>query len=771
MSLAANRSYEFGPFRLDAEERQLFREGAPVPLPPKVFETLLALVEHNGHIQGKEELMKRVWPDTFVEENNLTKNISELRKVLGEGQNGGRYIETVPKRGYRFVASVKKDWSEGAELIVEEHTRTRVITEEEEETSDNGATEKTVASGGTFSAQNERAVIEAETQAVGPKAIGDSARITHPAGSSKTHHRNIVLTLAALLAAGAVAFVLYKFSSRGRPGNAPAAVAPFQRMKLERLTVTGRAVDAAVSPDGKYVAYVALDGGRRSLWLRQLATSSNIQIAAPAEGGYGYLTFTRDGSHIFYTKMEKNTHFTLYRIPLLGGVPRTVVENIQSPVTLSPDGKQLAFIRWYPDQAEMALIIANADGTQERKLSTRQRPVFLSYGGAAWSPDGKIIVFAVRNPDDAHRRLFEVNVADGKEKEIASYQWLNVGRLAWLKDGSGLVVSASDQSGASQLWHLSYPGGEVRRITNDLDSYTGVSMTEDSGALVTILGELRSNVWTIPPGADASLAKQITFGRIEGDDGITLAPDGKVIYTSNAGGEVDVWIMEADGTGQRQLTFDAGRNVLPEISPDGHHIVFVSNRTGSNHIWRVDADGRNLRQVTDGAEEVDPHISPDGQWMVYAAADSGKSWTIWKKPIEGGQPVRLTDRPATYPIVSPDGKLVACNYMIESPSQPQQWRIAIVPFEGGQPVKVFDVPSFALRQIRWTPDGRFLTYVETRDEVSNIWSLPIDGAPQKQLTDFKTGRIFSFAWTQDGKQIVYARGALTSDVVLISDFR
>jgi eukaryotic-like serine/threonine-protein kinase len=769
MSLAANRSYEFGPFRLDAEERQLFRDGAPVSLPPKVFETLLALVEHNGHVQGKEELMKRVWPDTFVEENNLTKNISELRKVLGEGQNGGRYIETVPKRGYRFIASVKKDWGEGAELIVEEHTRTRVITEEEEETGDNETTEKTVVSSGTFSMPNERAVIEAKARAVEPK--GAPARITHPVGISRRHRRSIVLSLAALIAAGAVASALYKFSSRDRPKSVPAAVAPFQRMKLERLTVTGRAVDAAVSPDGKYVAYVVLDGGRRSLWLRQLATASNIQIAAPVEGGYGYLTFTRDGSHIFYTKREKNTHFTLYQIPLLGGVPRKVVENIQSPVTLSPDGKQLAFIRWYPEQAEMALIIANADGTEERRLATRKRPVFLSYGGAAWSPDGKVIVFAVRNPDDDYRRLFEVNVVDGKEKEIASYQWLSVGRLAWLKDGSGLVASASDQSGASQLWHLSYPGGEVRRITNDLNSYTGVSMTEDSGSLVTILGELRSNVWTIAPGADASRAKQITFGRIEGDDGITLAPDGKVIYTSNAGGEVDVWMMEADGTGQRQLTFGAGRNVLPEVSPDGRYIVFVSNRTGSNHIWRVDADGRNLRQVTDGAEEVDPHISPDGQWMVYAAADSSNSWALWKIPIEGGQPVRLTDRPATYPVVSPDGKLVACNYMLESPSQPQQWRIAIVPFEGGQPVKVLDVPTFPLRQIGWTPDGHSLTYVETRDEVSNIWSLPIDGAPPKQLTGFKTDRIFSFAWTQDGKQLLYARGALTSDVILISGFR
>lgn len=769
MSLAAIRSYEFGPFRLDAEERQLFRDDAPVPLPPKVFETLVALVEHNGHILEKEELMKRVWPDTFVEENNLTKNISEIRKVLGEGQNGGRYIETVPKRGYRFVATVKKDWSEGAELIVEEHTRTRVITEEEEETNDNDTSEKTVASPIALTMPSEQAVIETGPQAIEPK--GAPARITHPAGSSKRHGRSLVLVLAALLAAGAVAFVLYKFTSRERPKNVPAAVAPFERMKLERLTVTGKAVDAAISPDGKYVAYVVSDGGRRSLWLRQLATSSNIQIAAPTEGGYGYLTFTRDGSHIYYTKMEQNTHFTLYQIPLLGGVPRKVVENIQSPVTLSPDGKQLAFVRWYPDQAEMALMIANADGTEERKLAERQRPIFLSYGGAAWSPDGKIIVFAVRNPEDDHRRLFEVNVVDGKEKEIASYQWLNVGRLAWLKDGSGLVVSASSQSGASQLWHLSYPAGEVRKITNDLDSYTGVSMTEDSGALVTILGELRSNVWTIPPGADASRAKQITFGRIEGDDGITLASDGKIIYTSNAGGEVDVWMMEADGTGQRQLTFDAGRNVLPEVSPDGRHILFVSNRTGSNHIWRVDADGRNLRQMTHGAEEIDPHLSPDGQWMVYAAADSTKSWTIWKMPLEGGPPIRLTDRPATYPIISPDGKLIACNYMIESPSQLQQWRIAIVPFEGGQPIKVFDVPSFALRQIRWAPDGRSLTYVETRDEVSNIWSLPIDGGPPKQLTDFEANRIFSFAWSHDGKRIVFAKGALTSDVVLVRNFR
>ena len=130
----AKQFYEFGPFRIDRAERLLLRDGQVVPLTPKVFDTLLVLVENSGHILTKDEVMKMVWPETVVEEANLSKNISTLRKALGESTGQYQYIETIPWRGYRFVASVREVGDENADLILEERTRSRVLIEQEQET-------------------------------------------------------------------------------------------------------------------------------------------------------------------------------------------------------------------------------------------------------------------------------------------------------------------------------------------------------------------------------------------------------------------------------------------------------------------------------------------------------------------------------------------------------------------------------------------------------------------------------------------------------------
>src|SRR5215470_5990745 len=132
MGRSENNLYEFGPFHLDTAERLLLRDSLPVTLAPKVFDTLVALVQHSGHLLTKDELMQKVWPDSFVEEVNLTVNISALRKALGDDQNGQRYIDTVPKKGYRFVAPVRELANNGAALVVENRITERIGAEEEE---------------------------------------------------------------------------------------------------------------------------------------------------------------------------------------------------------------------------------------------------------------------------------------------------------------------------------------------------------------------------------------------------------------------------------------------------------------------------------------------------------------------------------------------------------------------------------------------------------------------------------------------------------------
>jgi serine/threonine protein kinase/Tol biopolymer transport system component len=581
-------------------------------------------------------------------------------------------------------------------------------------------------------------------------------------GEIKRHKGGALLVLGALIVAVAgITFGVYRFAGRKQLSAKPSA--PLQEMKVRRLTSTGKAADAAISPDGRYLVHVLADGGKQSLWLRQVETTSNVQIVPPADVLYSGLNFSRDGNYIYYNASDKGTQ-TLYKMPVLGGAPKKLVVEVDSTVAFSPDGKLMAFIRGDPAKGENALIVANADGTAEKRLAVRKEPGSFNNwpyarNAPAWSPDGQSIAApAGVGGGGPSESVIEVRVADGAMKLVTPRKWWRIEGVEWLRDGSGLVVNASEQSSSPfQIWHLSYPGGEAHRITNDPNDYRGVSLTADSKVLVTVQSEVLSNIW-IAPHNDAGLAKQVTSGRYDGQEWVAVTPDNKIVYASRAGGNYDLWITDADGGNQKQLTAHAGNNDHPAVTPDGRYVVFISDRTGSSTpVWRVDIDGSNPSQLTDGGGWY-PECSSDGQWVIYTSKSTGE---LWKVPIDGGKPVRVTDYYVPGPAVSPDGKWIASLWYRDTS------KVAIIPFEGGEPIKTLDI---GWTRVHWTPDGRALAYVDRRDP-SNISSRPLDGGPPRQLTDFKSDRIFSFAWSRDGKQLALARGTLTNDVILISDFR
>jgi len=575
--------------------------------------------------------------------------------------------------------------------------------------------------------------------------------------------------LALIIALAFGGFGAYKFYE-----SIKASPSPFVRMQFKRMTASGKALRAAISPDGKYVVFAQSDAGRQSLLVRQVTTSNVIEIVPAANVTYRGLSFSNDGNFVYYVVQEQNNPIqNLYQVPVLGGVSRKILTNIDSPVAVSPTGEELAFVRRYRGKGEDALIVARSDGSGERILSSRRGPDFLGISGASWSPDGKLIACpAGTNSGGRQMFVLQFNVANGSEKILAPKRWISVGRISWMRDGRGLVISAVEQgSTLSQLHHLSLPGLQVRRVTNDLNDYRDMSLTLDSTALVTVQSEAHVNVWILSSN-DLGGGSRITdgIGQYNGVRGLTWAPNGRLVYVSRASGSQDIWMMNRDGSDPLQLTTAETRaDIYPAVSPDGRYIVYVSTRTGNSNIYRMEISSGDEIQLTSGTSEEFPVITTDGKWVIYTNTSS-TNFTLWKVAIDGGAPVRLTGRLSQWPAVSPDGTRIACWYR---PTPDSRWKLAIFPIDGGDPELMIDMPPSAESSIpvRWMPDGSGISYVGTHQGASNIWFQPLNGLAPLPLTSFQADQIFWFDWSVDGLFLACSRGTVTNDVVLINEVK
>ncbi|HKU74317.1 MAG TPA: DPP IV N-terminal domain-containing protein, partial [Pyrinomonadaceae bacterium] len=510
-----------------------------------------------------------------------------------------------------------------------------------------------------------------------------------------------------------------------------------------------------------------------SLWLRQISTNSLVRIVPPETGGYLATTFSPDGELVYYVATLERNKFvpTLYRVPVLGGTPVKVLDRVLSAIGFSGDGKQFAFVR--RNQDDVALMVANTDGSGEpRNIATLKLPNGFSTSGPSWSPDGKRIANGMFNASGAgYSTVVEVPVEGGEPRQIGTEKWASVGRLLWLDDGSGLIMTAQPEfsSIGTQVWFLPYSGGPAHRITNDLNGYGEVSLglTADSGTIATIQQVNASSIWITTPNEDESRARQIVKTSLP--ETVTWTPDGKIVYASRTGENWDLWMANQDGSASKQLTADAFIDQQPTVSTDGRYIVFQSNRSGARNIWRIDADGSNPKQLTQG-NSLDgyPRVSPDGQFVVFMSLRSG-TWTIWKVGIDGGAPVQLTNSSSEFPSIAPDGRWISYFYTDEQANN--QPKLAIIAFEGGAPVKTIDLPRFVQPiAFAWMPDGQSIAYLDNSSGILNVWSQPLDGGTPRQLTNYKSEFVTSFAIFRDGKIATY-RWSATRDIVLIKDFK
>lgn len=480
------------------------------------------------------------------------------------------------------------------------------------------------------------------------------------------------------------------------------------------------------------------------------------------------MEYASDGSSSFYTRHDPGgNNSALYRISALGGVPLKLRDDLSGEFSLSPDNLRVAFLRENPANKTRSLIISSIDGANEKTLLTL--PVYgLSLRSVAWSPDGAAIAIGSRADERAQLRIMLVQADNGRADALTTAVWRDIARMVWVKDGSGLLVIAAQASPDEnrQVWFVSVPHGETKHVTNDASLYDrGLTVSADPNKFLVVQLKQQNNIWMGNTG-DFANAKQMTFATFNlatGNFAFDWLPDNRIIYASSLGQGLSLWTMDAGGGEVKEITAPGHIDGLPAATADGRFVVFASNRTGGDEIWRIEPDGANPKQLTTCGHNSQPTVSRDGKSVFYISSCDGAG-TLWRVSIDGGQPVKLTDRPASWPWVSPDGKYIACGYQ----TTPDKVQLAVLQIEGGEPLKLFDVPPYATFNfaLRWIPDGSAITY---RDWVWGLWRQPLAGGAAERINGVPEEKIYCYGWSRDGKLFAFSRGTEIRDLVLMSN--
>ncbi len=628
------------------------------------------------------------------------------------------------------------------------------------------------AGGGLGSALHESSV-----QVVGSSAPQSPSGVAHASNSSvvldAAKQHKVALTAAvivALLLMVSAGYGVYSlFANR-------TTTIPFQSFSATQLTNSGRAMAAAVSPDGKYVVSVMNDNGKQSLWLRNVPSGSNTQILESDVFALLSPVFSVDGSYIYYRKAidATDSEFHMYRMPVLGGTPQLLVRDIDAGPALSPDGKQMAYARANdPDAGKYRLLLANLDGSDEKILQIAPVPVPLSL---SWSPDGTRIAFVSYSQGGAQAQISLFDVAQKKETPLTSYPDKLFFDLAWTPDGRGLLVNYR-ASGTSnqQLGYVSYPGGRFQSLTNDTHGYQTLSLSADGRSMVSIQGQRSDSVFLQPlsgkaaPVAVRGLPNQAEVRNVAWD------ALGNLIVTT----ATSILRMSPDGSRQTTILNDPSESItLASVCSRGGPILFgTAGREGktTTNIWRVEADGSRPKQLTSGKQDFWPLCSPDGASFYY---EDYAVFRVMKMAIDGGPPelIKASAIPNGYMVggvnFSPDGRLMPeFTYITDAATQSATIKIALIDVttNAETPAKTFvPRPDFA-PPIAIAPDGKAVAYNIAENGVGNVWLQPLDGSPGRRLTNFNSDRSFTFQFSPDGKSLGLVRTHVVSDVVLLLD--
>ncbi|HKT70916.1 MAG TPA: DPP IV N-terminal domain-containing protein, partial [Terriglobales bacterium] len=507
------------------------------------------------------------------------------------------------------------------------------------------------------------------------------------------------------------------------------------------------------------------EGEKQSLWVRQVATGSDVQVLAPDVVQYQGLALSPDGNYVYMSRSDKTTvNFNyLYVMPVLGGTPKQILRDVDTAPAWSPDGKRFAFLRGDPSHSQMFVLTANSDGSGESVVA--KRPALINFPAPlSWSPDGKWLALSLQLLDKGGASRFAVELispANGEVRDLYVTELPLLG-VRWLPDGSGVLVNRLDPaSSKQQIYFVSYPDGKLSRFTNDLTSYDGFSLdlTQDGRSLAAVQTTAQSHLWLVPEAGSES-AKQVTSGDVELTNAVTWADNTHLLGTTSRGTLVSIG---TDG-GANTLISGGAPVLIVRGCRDRNQVLLDRFEGGTDRVYRSDPDGSNLQAVGPGFLQ---GCSPDASWYLYVDASD----KLFRAPLSGGTAHALTEAGAAAGTdISADGKLVLYRYQ-ELVNGVFGLFAGVIRSDDGVRTKSFRLPIGA-GGLRWSPDGKSFQYGLTRDGAGNLWEQPISGGAARQITHFPPGEdIGGFEWSKDGKQLAVVRGHVNSNVIVISDFR
>ena len=731
-------SYQFGDIAVDCANLRVYKAGAPRKMTPRAFEVLVFLIEHRGRIIEKQELFEQIWKESFVTDNALSRIIKEIRQVIGDDADAPRYIETAPKRGYRFIADVSAE-SPAAEPVL-------------------------VPSDATFSRQ-------VEPQNTSGKAEASSAVIPNTSKRETAFRASmgLIVALIAVVAAGLV-FAIWKATNK----NVSTALTPRPR-PVQVTTWSGLDFFPSLSPDGNSIAYSSDHQGSFEIYVKQLAPGGR-EIQITSDGAQNFQpAWSLDGKLIAYHSYRRG----IWVVPALGGSARQLTEFGSRPAW-SPDVSTIAFqsqqivdFAAAPSgvPAPSSIWTVSSQGGNPTPLTQAGEPVG-GHGSPSWSPDGKRVLFSASNPDS----IWSVSISGKDLKQVVANTQL-ISDPVYSSDGQSVYFGSSRELNFS-LSRIEVspatgePLGEAEQlITTGNMPIRHLSISADGKRLAYTVVSNVDRLWTVPitststeaAGPPMPLTSDTSFRK-----GLpAYSPDGRKLAFAEfvAGSPGQIWLMDADGKNQAQLTLDPHQHTSPSWFPESDKVAFLTDHGGRASLKSVEVkSGREEPLLVVHQNISVPRLSPDGKQFVFNSEKDG-TVNIWTVAVDGGEAKQLTfDKEMMgWPCWSPDGSLLALEV-----KRGEDTHIAIISSTGGTPTQL----TFERGQSwphSWSPDGDKITFARLIDNYWNIWWVSRSTRVEKKLTDYRKLNAYVRypEWSPSGSQIVYEYVETTGNIWLM----